>query len=274
MNEGYERPRVDLDTIEELNYISTIEEDAVIDAHIEELREWGYGSISHIHDLQQLFWDFTRRGIILDKLFRVAVVECIEEETLYTKFLGMAKHYNGWAQKHLCEEGKANKELKKTIAEKDSVITKVRQRLRESQENVGKLKNEIKVLQREVSKSDGAKMNDLRHELRKEYNVKVQEKLLKTKPDKLIGKAFMRLLKNTNSRHFRSFDLTKEQDVREYIQWFRIGNRKINMPTQRKITEIYGEDKLSVFYAFVSKYNAEWEATHQGEDGEEETDND
>lgn len=108
MNEGYGRPRVDLDSIEELNYISTIEEDAVIDAHIEELREWGYGSISHIHDLQQLFWDFTRRGIVLDKLFRVAVVECIEEETLYTKFLGMAKHYNGWAQKHLCEEGKAN----------------------------------------------------------------------------------------------------------------------------------------------------------------------
>ena len=100
MNEGYERPRVDLDTIEELNYISTIEEDAVIDAHIEELREWGYGSISHIHDLQQLFWDFTRRGIVLDKLFRVAVVECIEEETLYTKFLGMAKHYNGWANRN------------------------------------------------------------------------------------------------------------------------------------------------------------------------------
>lgn len=63
MNERYEKPRIDLDSIEELNYISTIEEDAVIDAHIEELREWGYGSIAHIHELQQLFWDLTRRGI-------------------------------------------------------------------------------------------------------------------------------------------------------------------------------------------------------------------
>ena len=52
--QNYQHP--DLDSIEELNYISTVEEDEIIDAHIETLRQWGYGSISHVNDLHQLFW--------------------------------------------------------------------------------------------------------------------------------------------------------------------------------------------------------------------------
>lgn len=260
--QSYQQP--DLDSIEELNYISTVEEDAIIDAHIEELREWGYGNITHAHDLHQLFWEFTRRGIILDKLFRVAVVECIDEEPLYTKFLGMAKRYNGWAQRQLETTAKEQRDFKKELAEKDSVIEMVRKNFRESQETIGKLKNEIVALKMSAKpKSEAEQISALRHELKKEYNIKLQELRTQTKPDKVVGKAFIRELMSPGTKLFEAYDLTKEEDIKEYIDWFRLGGRKINLPTQRIIAERYGEENLASFMTKVSAYNQEWESTHQ-----------
>lgn len=271
MYEQTDYTRVDLDTVEELNYISTVEEDEVIDAHIETLREWGYGSIAHVHDLHQLFWELTRRGVILDKLFRVAVVECIDDDSLYMKFLGMAKHYNGWAQKHKSTLAKENKQYKHALAERDSVIEMVRQKLRESQKTVGQLNSEIAVLKIAARpKSESAQMAELRQELKKEYNIKLQERLAKGKPDRQVGRALLRLLKNPDNRFFEAFDLTEEEDVKEYIEWFRLGKKKINMPTQRMIADCYEESRLQTFYALCAQYNEEWEANHQGEDAEEE----
>lgn len=260
----YQQP--DLDSIEELNYISTVEEDAIIDAHIEELREWGYGNITHAHDLHQLFWEFTRRGLILDKLFRVAVVECIDEEPLYTKFLGMAKRYNGWAQKQTNAAAKEHKDYKKELAEKDSVIEMVRKNYRESQEQVGKLKNEIVSLKLAAKpQSEVAIESRLRQEIKKEYNVKLQEQRQQEKPYKVIGKAFLYELMTPGTRLFESFDLTKEDEIKEYIDWFRKAGRKINLPTQRIITERYGEEQIRSFLSQADLYNVEWEANHPGQ---------
>lgn len=253
----YEQP--DLDSIEELNYISTLEEDAVIDAHIEELRKWGYGSITHVHDLHQLFWEFARRGIILDKLFRVAVVECIDEEPLYTKFLGMAKHYNGWAQRQKKVEALDQKDLKKTIAEKNEQIETVRKNYREAMATIGKQNNEIIVLKQAAKqKSEGALIFALRHELKKEYNIKLNEMRHKDKPYKLVGRALVEGLMNPCSRFFETFDFTKEKDVKEYIAWFRMADRKINTSTLKIITDQYGEVELSHFLAKVTAHNEEW----------------
>lgn len=269
----HHQERPDLDSIEELNYISSVEEDEVIDAHIEELRAWGYGSIAHVHDLHQLFWEFTRKGIVLDKLFRVAVVECIDEEPLYTKFLGMAKRYNGWAQKQKDTAAKEQKELKKELAEKTSTIEMLRKNLQESQADVGKLKNEIVALRLDAKpKKEGVQIGELRHELKKEYNVKLQELRRKVKPDKQVCRAVLNELKTPCSRFFESFDLTQEEDVKEYIEWFRLGGRKVNIPTQKIIADRYGEDNIQLFMAHVGQYNAEWEASHQqeAEDDQEE----
>lgn len=268
--QSYQQP--DLDSIEELNYISTYEEDAVIDAHIEELRQWGYGSITHAHDLHQLFWEFTRRDIVLDKLFRVAVVECIDEEPLYTKFLGMAKRYNGWAQKQKNIVAKENKDYKKELAEKDSVIEMVRKNYRESQEKIAKLNNEIVALKLAASpKSEGAQISELRKELKKEYNIKLQEHRQISKPDKLVGRAFIRELKAPGTRLFECFDLTQPDDINEYIDWFRLAGRKINLPTQRIIIELYGQENIKSFLSQVALYNEEWETNHPHVTEQEET---
>ena len=259
----------DLDSIEELNYISTIEEDAIIDTHIEKLREWGYGSIKHPHDLQQLFWEFSRRGVLLDKLFRVAVVECIDEESLYTKFLGMAKHYNRWANK---QNGVAigQQDITKELAKKDSLIEKYHRKFQESQERVSQLNNEIASLKRDLKpKSEGAQIVALRKELKKMYNIELQEMRHKEKPNKMVGKAMMKELRHPESRIFKSFDFTREEDVRDYIEWFKLSRRKIIAPIQRAVLEQHGPDKLETFMSLVNEYNSEWEASHQKENDQE-----
>lgn len=152
----YQQP--DLDSIEELNYISTIEEDEDIDRHIDTLREWGYGSISHVHDLHQLFWEFTRRAIILDKLFRVAVVECIDEEPLYTKFLGMVKRYSGWAQKQITQEAKQKKADNKELSERKAEIQELKESLKIANASITKLEKEKEELVKaQKPKKAGAK---------------------------------------------------------------------------------------------------------------------
>lgn len=270
MDYRYSNGRADLDSIEELNYISTIEEDAVIDADIEQLREWGFGSITHAHDLHLLFWELTRRGIILDKLFRVAVVECIEEEPLYTKFLGMAKRYNGWAQRQKDIKAQTEKDMKKELAEKESVIEMVRKNYRDAMDRIGRLNNEIAALKLKAKpQSEGAQVSALRHEIKKEYSQKLSEERRKVKPVKIVGRDLIRELQNTESRFFRSFNLTKEEDVMEYIEWFRKGDRKINTETQRGIIDYYASKDLRHFNKLMAAYNEEWAARHCGEHEED-----
>lgn len=265
--------RPDLDSIEELNYISTVEEDAVIDAHIEELRAWGYGSIMHAHDLHQLFWEFSRRGVILDKLFRVAVVECIDDETLYTRFLGMARHYNGWAQKQKEALDRDQKGLRRELAELKSENETLRRNYSASKEKVGRLSNEIAALRQAARpRSEGEQINALRHELRKEYNIRLQEQRHKARPDRTVGKTMLRQLRTPATRLFEAFDLTEEDDAREYVGWFRLGSRKINTATLRCITERYGEENIRKFLDLAAEYNREWEASHQGEQEKEDDD--
>ena len=133
----------DLDSIEELNFIATVEEDAKIDAYITQLREWGYGSIREVNDLHQLFWELSQRNLVLDKLFRVAVVECIDEEPLYLKFLGMAKHYNGWKQQSIDKFGQQIKTLRKELNEQREENNSIHELFRKLQSENVKLKMEM-----------------------------------------------------------------------------------------------------------------------------------
>ena len=257
----------DLDSIEELNYIATIEEDAKIDTYIAQLREWGYGSIREVNDLHQLFWELSQRNLVLDKLFRVAVVECIDEEPLYLKFLGMAKHYNGWKQQSIDKYGQQIRSLKKDINDQKQENNNIIELLRKVQSENVKLKNE---LLQQKPKSEGAQVNELRHELKKQYNLSLTEIRAKHKPDKLIRQALLNDLCNPCSKLFNAYDLTREEDIKEYIQWFRTAGRKINNPTLALINQRYEGQDIALFLSLVETYNAEWAARHQGQSDEEE----
>ncbi len=266
----YQQP--DLDSIEELNYISTVEEDEIIDAHIEKLRQWGYGSIRHVNDLHQLFWELTRRGVICDKLFRVAVVECIEEEPLYTKFLGMAKRYNGWAQKQNNAEGRTEKEIRKKLHDKEAEVRTLTASLNQANDKIAKLENDLKKAQKQ--RSNGAIENELRQQIKKEYNKKLMEFRTKSKFVKQTAKALILELKNPCSRFYESFDLTREKDVDDYLMWFKRADRKVNAPTLNILIQQYGEENVPYLIAQANAYNEEWSKTHLANSGDEDIDND
>lgn len=266
--QNYQQP--DLDSIEELNYISTIEEDAIIDAHIVKLREWGYGSISQVNDLHQLFWEITRRGISCDKLFRVAVVECIDEDSLYTKFLGMAKRFNGWSQKLDTQGFKEKKAENKKLKEKTAEVDELKESLMVANANISRLEKELKaMLKSPKAQSEAAIENALRAQLKKEYSKKLMELRTKTKSFKTLYRALMSDLNNPCSRLFGSFDFTKEKDVDEYVEWFQMAGRKIKMPTQKIILDQYKDGSIPYFVKRVTEYNELWEQSHIEEEAED-----
>ena len=262
----------DLDSIEELNYISTVEEDEIIDAHIEKLRQWGYGSLRHVNDLHQLFWELTRRNVVCDKLFRVAVVECIEEEPLYTKFLGMAKHYNGWFQKLNNAEGRVEKETRKKLFDKEAEVRTLTASLNKANEKIAKLEADLKKAQK--PKSNGAIENELRQQIKKEYNKKLQETKSKQKFSKQTSKALILELKNPCSRFFESFDLTREKDVDDYLIWFKRADRKVNVHALETLIQQNGEETVPYLISQANTYNEEWAKTHLTNSEDEENDND
>ena len=265
----YELP--DLDSIEELNYISTIEEDEVIDRHIQTLREWGYGSIMHVNDLHQLFWEFTRRGMVLDKLFRVAVVECIDEEPLYTRFLGMARRYNGWAQRQIDQDSRLRKSSNRELAEKTAQIHDLNESLKIANARIARLERERDdLVKAQKPKKPTVIENELRRELKKEYNKKLTGQRQRSKSYKALARFVLIGLMNPCSRFFESFDLTREKDVDEYVELFKIASRKVNAPTQKLVIEQYGgEEAIPYFITRVREYNEFWEQNHQEDEDDD-----
>ncbi|MCR5395140.1 MAG: hypothetical protein K6E86_07085 [Bacteroidales bacterium] len=274
MSNDTPRKPVDLNTIEELNYISTLEEDAVINAFIDQLRSWGYGSINQMADLQALLWTLAQRGIPLTKLNRVAVVECIEREPLYLPFLAMARHYNNWLQGHhqrLQSEADAlRQQLSQTQQQLDQAKKETeqgQQQLMDARLEMVKLKHEMTELKLKAKpQRESAQVHQLRYELKREYNLQLTEWHNKHRPAKRVYQQMMHELVNPCSPICCAYDLTQEEDAKAYIEWFRIAQRKINNPTMKVLRSRYEGQDISAFEQLVELYNQEWNGKEEDDE--------
>ena len=74
------------------------------------------------------------------------------------------------------------------------------------------------------------------------------------KPRLNLSKAILRKMRSPKSRFCRSYDFTKEQDIEEYIGWF----RTIGLPIQnyiiKELEEQYGQE-LTLFREKVDEFN-------------------
>ena len=258
----------DLDSIEELNYISTYEEDSVINEFIDKLREWGFGSINEMKDLNELFWFLANKGVLLSKLNRVAVVECIEQESLYVPFLKMARHFNYCMMNHQKKQKTEVTALSRQVEQANQNTEDVKRKLLDVRMENVTLKQEITKLKLQMKpQSESAQVNNLRHELKREYNKQLEEVRRKHRPAKLLRVKLLRELTNPDSAVCSAYDLTLAEDADAYIEWFRIAHRKINNPTMKEIREHYEGQDISAFEERVEKYNLEWA---DGDFGDEE----
>ena len=97
-------------------------------------------------------------------------------------------------------------------------------------------------------------INELRRQLRKTERRVYTEQRTILKPRLNLSKAILRKMRSPKSRFCRSYDFTKEQDIEEYIGWF----RTIGLPIQnyiiKELEEQYGQE-LTLFREKVDEFN-------------------
>lgn len=264
-NLGTENQIPDLDSIEELSYKPTPEEDKKIDANVKELQDMGFGQIVNEHDLIQLFWELARQGRLCDKLMRIAIIECIAEDSLYLKVLGMAKHYNWWTNQKREDVAKAVREENKAFVEVQKQMADVRKELKETRKALEQMKKENHDLRKQADPK--AVENEIRSKLKKEF---WQEWNLKYRYERRTFKSLLYGLMNHCGPLFRRYDFQNEVDVDEYIGWYRMMNRKITKDTIKDIKKRYiDEDLIRYFLEHAKAYNAEWQTAQQEVPGPE-----
>lgn len=268
---------IDFSKIPELNYATTQEEETQIEQYKQEIIKMGYESFEVGNDFHQFFWELGRKGLICTLLMRIAVIDLIPNVTIIPIFLGMAKRYNGWMQRRINEEALGKNQAKwgaEEIENKNKKIATLEKKLKENNEELSKCRGKIEHLQN-VNKSlcTKAELAHLRKEIRNEYNQKLIQFKSRSKSHRQAIKQFMQMLRNPESRFFKAYDLTKEEDIRKYIVWFQLMKQEIKDYVLDRIKNAYPDDgSIDAFLEAAKKYNEEWQnkfISEEEENGEE-----
>jgi len=108
-------------------------------------------------------------------------------------------------------------------------------------------------------------LNRLRHEMK----VERRELKKRSRGSRLTACEFMQMLRNPESKFFKAYDLTNEEDIRKYIAWFKIMKYEIRENVLEKIKGAYPEDgSIDAFLEAARKYNEEWQNKFISEEDE------
>ena len=81
----------------------------------------------------------------------------------------------------------------------------------------------------------------------------------------------MKMLRNPESRFFKAYDLTNEEDIRKYITWFQLMKMEIKEYVLDRIKNAYPDDgSIDAFLEAAKKYNEEWQNKFISEEEDEE----
>ena len=265
----------DFSQIFELNYKTTEEEEAQIEQYKQEIIKMGYESFEVGNDFHQFFWELGRKGLICTLLMRIAVIDLISNVPIIPIFLGMAKRYNGWIQHQINMDALGLKQERwgaEELEKKDQTIDGLQKKLSEAKEELTKCQGEISRLQKLThSLCTQEELNRLRHD------IKVERRELKKRYRVARSTAweFMKMLRNPESRFFKAYDLTKEEDIRKYIVWFQLMKQEIKDYVLDRIKNAYPDDgSIDAFLEAAKKYNEEWQNKFISEEEEDEEEGD
>lgn len=105
--------------------------------------------------------------------------------------------------------------------------------------------------------------NQLRHDLRKEYNQKLNEIRQQAACGNRTSKRLKKLLTNPYSSITQTYDLTSEDGVKNYIDWFFLMDAKITNPLLKAlVAKLGGEENSQLLIEKVKEHNAWWLARH------------
>ncbi len=261
----------DYETIRELNYMTSPKEEAEIEQYKQEIVKMGYNRFQEVNDLHQFFWELSRQSMVCGFLMRIAITDLITNASVIPVFLGMAKRYNGWMQTHLNEsaiEKRRERIALNKLEEKERTIQSLEWQLSETRKEMDKHRSEAEHLQKEIKNMFSKhEMDSLRHELKKEYHKKVHTIRDGVKASKLTARRLRKILGRPSSRFLSSYDLCNEEDINEYIEWFRLMNRPIKANMLGNIRDAYSKNGIMIdeFERAVEAYNRDWSEKHQAD---------
>ncbi len=116
-------------------------------------------------------------------------------------------------------------------------------------ENEDNLKAEVIKLKQDVVLEQKAK-NKLRQKLEQEEG-----------QGRKLAKKFINQLKTPNSRYQQIYDFTKEEDIEEFLSWFKILKRQVAKRTIKGIVKNWhsGDEGQELFLRMVKAHNAQFQ---------------
>ena len=208
------------DNADEVDVIRT--EDKDIQEALAVLQSFGHTRIRGYEDVERILWDLAYRHMNLSVSMMKAILILTTEIKVKTATKRMFNRYNSLLERNrLAECGVVDVEIRPSYM-------KIRQHEHE--------------------------INELRRQLRKTERRVYTEQRTILKPRLNLSKAILRKMRSPRSRFCRSYDFTKEQDIEEYIGWF----RTIGLPIQnyiiKELEEQYGQE-LTLFREKVDEFN-------------------
>lgn len=210
---------------------------------VKALEKMGYKQISTVHTMTQLFWTFAAYRQPIGKLMKNAILSITVEEEAADYLTSYCRFYNRFIQMKL---------------EDDTLPCDTKERK--------KHQNELM----EMNKKNQAELNELARSHKKnlaELNKKHQEILhdkivkykIKIKEGDAIIQKIRKLVTDPSSKINQTYDFTNEEDIRNFISWYRIAKKKIRNKTVKNIVRNRFDDKeesAELFLRMVNDYNA------------------
>lgn len=203
----------------------------MLQKEMEYLNDLGFEQIANQTEMMQLFWVLAMKGKLMDITLRAAIKAITIEEQAMRYFSNNYRAYNRTIQKNLLDAGIFHDETKSRAA---------------------------------IRKHE-TELNERVHTVRKELNEKIRKLRTDGSGYKKVARKLKALLDDPNSDFQKSYDLTREEDIDNYLSWYRLMKRVVRTTTVKSIEKFrYPETGvLDLFKQKVEAHNTEFRQTEE-----------
>ena len=211
----------------------------VIEEDVKLLKKMGFKKISSIQAMMQVFWSFASRRIPIENTMKNSILSITIDEEAGDYLESYVHFYNSFIQKKI---------------ERDAWPI--------DEEKVRKHENQLKKLnkkhQLEIEERNKKHKEEIT-KLHKRYQEELQIARNNTKEYKKIIDKFRKKVKNPCSKIFHTYDFSDENEIRDFISWFRVLHKKVKNQTVKQILRNRFEenpDEAELFKQMVEEYNS------------------
>lgn len=233
----------------------------VTEEDIKALKDMGYQQISSVHAMAQLFWAFASYRIPIGKLMKNAILSITVDEEAADYLNSYSHFYNRFIQEKIEKKSLPGdvKEIEKLGKKHQCEINALNK----------KHQDELKQLKKHF-KEEKAELNRMHQE---DLHDKLLKSKTKAKKFGAVVKKFRQELLSPQGKFRQTYDLTKEEDIKDFISWFSVIHKKVKNQTVKniiKMTFVEDEEKAALFKRMVEEYNSSLLVEDTDEDENEE----